>query len=247
MPRPIRPVHRGALLFFFSVALGAGVIQRAWPHIQASPPTPGQLKGFASVDSNLGSAISVLDQGMSFLFSNFDPVSNPGDPPVVSQTQTFTIPVDSGAKASTHLLLQLDCSVHIRGNCSATLIIQAGGKTRVVDLLEELLVSRSTTAIEDFVGGAPSKTTEPSESGGASTPPGNEQLPEFREVHDPFFFEFAYSVPPNSQNPITVTVLIERDDGETDGWGYVPIYSLLLVVIDPQDAPAVSAEPRSGR
>jgi len=66
-------------------------------------------------------------------------------------------------------------------------------------------------------------------------------------VHDPFFCEFAYSVPPNSQNPVTITVLIERNEEAGEVRAYVPIYSLSLVIIEPDGAPAVSAESTSSR
>ena len=247
MSQPIRSVQPGVLLLPLSGALGAAATHRASPHIQAEQPPPGQLKGHASVENNLDMVISVDDRGMSFMFSNFGTTLTPGDALTASQTQSFIVPVDSAAKKPLHLLLQLDGSVNIIGDCSVTLIIRAGGKTRVVDLLEEMLVSRSTPASQEAVGTAPPTTAESPESEAAPSPPANKQSSEFLEVHDPFFFEFAYSVPPNSQNPVTITVLIERNEEAGEVWAYVPIYSLSLVIIEPDGGPAVSAESTSSR
>lgn len=239
MSEPIRSFQRGVLLLLLTVALGAAATQRAWPYPQADQPPPGKLKGAPSVANNLETVISGDDQGLSLMFSNFQTVcdSGNGEPLVVSQTQTFTAPVNSEGQGPTPLLLQLDCDVHTIGNYSATLIIQAGGKTRVVDLMEEIRINRPPTPSQ-----APA---EHSTSDAASGQPGKEQPTELLEGRGSIFIEMAYRAPPKSQNPITITVLIERNDEDSNGWGYVTINLLNVVVIEPREVPAVSIVPPS--
>lgn len=238
------------LLLMALVDLSTG---RGSPQVRAEAPPPGKLKGFARVEKNLNHSVVVTEDKRvaTLLFDNFvTTAEGKGTRLVGTQSQTFVVPVESDPTRETRIGLQIRGFLSTVGSARATLIVRAGGKTRVVDLDEAILMAQRNLWIRQM--SAPQ--AKDAKQSGAN----EEQRSKSRDVakqlipassaetvSEDFFFDMAYKVPPNGKNPITILVVVDRDFEGSEHQGYLVIDSLDISVTDPIEQPTALANPPS--
>jgi hypothetical protein len=223
------------------------------PQVRAEEPPPGKFKGFARIEKNLNHSTHITDDKRvaTLLFDNFvTAAEGKGNRLVATQSQTFVVPVESDPTRETRIGLQIRGFLSTIGSARATLIVRAGGKTRVVDLEEAILMAQRNLWIRQLT--ASPQPTDPKPSGATE-----EQRTKARDaakqlipasaanaVSESFQFDMAYKVPPNSKNPITILVVVDRDFDGNDNQGYLVIDSLDISVTDPIALPPAPATPQ---
>jgi hypothetical protein len=234
------------LLAIVHQATGAG-----YRHVRADETQPGKFKGYARVEKNLSHATVVSEDKRvaTLLFDNFVTTAyGKGNHLVATQTQTFVVPVESDPTRETRIGLQIRGFLSTAGSARASLIVRAGGKTRVVDLEEAIIMAQRNLWIRQT-----SVSAQPNDakSSGATEEQRNKARDAAKQlvpasaaeaVSDSFLFDMAYKVPPNSKNPITVMVVVDRDFDGSEDQGYLVIDSLDISVTDPIPQPSAPAK-----
>lgn len=242
-------VFRRQSLFFALMTLG--YLQFVAPVRSEETPT-GKFKGVARVQGNLGQASLFSDdkKAATLLFDNFvTAVDGTSQRLVVTQSQTFLIPLQSDPEKETRLALRIFGFVSTIGNTRTVLMVQAGGKTRVVDLEEASLKAQRNMTIQEIISPAQpanTPTAVSAEQRAQVRAAAKQQVPApLAMVAEDFVFDMDFKVPPNGKNPITITVLAERDFDTPEHQGFLAIDSLDVEVTDPIRLPPVPATPPS--
>jgi hypothetical protein len=133
------------------------------------------------------------------------------------------------------------------------LIVNGGGKTRVLDLDEAIVLARKNGTTRDVtLNPAPSEPPTPPQD-----PPADEAAQRARALESAkqsaaaalptlaaprqaadFFSELVITIPPGSKNPITIIPLVERDNDDPANQGLLAIDSIDIVIVEPESAPA---------
>jgi len=194
-------------------------------------PQEPRFRGSAREIGSLGISSNFSDDGLAatLLFDNLViDMNGMRDILVRTKAVSLTIPIINEA-SDTHFIQDIRGFVDVDEGARAVFVVQAAGKTHVVDLLEA----------KDDEGIVRTRNVPMAEERAAELAKERSEADELPEGFD-FSYRMESKVPAGASNQITFFLLLERDAQKADVGGLLAIDSLDLLISKPSDGKGVS-------